>query len=96
MVICLQDVAKITKMNKANIVQHNEGTASVFYNWIFLVEQKEMFKRNACDVLLHILIVSLGLVIITVMVVLLWHSQKHEDRAGKISYGRISEHKNSI
>lgn len=96
MVMCLQDVAKIIKMNKPNMVQRDEGTVGVFYNWIFLVEEKEAFGRNACHVLFYILIVSLGVVIITVVVVLLWHFRSPETGTGKISYWTISEHRNSV
>ncbi|OPJ66529.1 hypothetical protein AV530_016572 [Patagioenas fasciata monilis] len=44
------------------------------------LKQKETFGRNACHVLFHILMVSLGAVIITLVVALLWHFQKPKDR----------------
>jgi len=56
-----------------------------FHSCIFFVEQEERFGRNPVHVLFCILLVSLGIVIITVLVALIRHFQKHREKSGKIS-----------
>ncbi|CAM9670423.1 unnamed protein product [Bubo scandiacus] len=62
-------------------IQVNNRDGRTLYEGIVSVkvEQKETFGRYAVRVLFCILMVSLGVVIITVSVALTWHFQKHKD-----------------
>ncbi|XP_063204445.1 uncharacterized protein LOC134521667 isoform X1 [Chroicocephalus ridibundus] len=64
-------------------IEANDRNGRTVYECIanVKVEQKETFGRNPLHVPFYILIVSLGVVTITVLVALIWHFQKHKDRS---------------
>ncbi|KAM6420942.1 cell adhesion molecule CEACAM5-like [Pluvialis apricaria] len=64
-------------------IEVNDRDGRIVYECIanVKVEQKGTFGRNPLQIPFYIVIVSLGAVIITVFIALIWHFQMHKDRS---------------
>ncbi|GAB0177852.1 hypothetical protein GRJ2_000250500 [Grus japonensis] len=72
-------------------IEVNDRDGRTIYECIAYVkvEQKETLRRSYVCVLFYILVVSPGVVIITVLVALIWHFQKRKDKSVWITVPRI-------